>query len=284
MTPSAAARGAIERAVGRRVVRATALHGGCVAEVWRIALDDGEELVAKLGRGLALEAFMLDWLQRNSRAPVPEIRFARDDLLIMQYIAHDDRGIDVAAERDLASVVASLHGLSGKFFGFAQDTAIGGLPQPNPPSTDWRQFFAEHRLRFMARQAHAAQRLPLRVMSRVETLCARLDRWIDAGAVPALIHGDLWHGNILARGGRIVGLLDPALYFADPEIELAFMTLFGSVGKPFFASYGELRRIAPGFFEARRDLYNLYPLLAHVRLFGGGYVAQVERTLDRFGA
>jgi len=283
VTLSAAARGAIETALGRRVTRATALHGGCVAEVWRIALDDGEELVAKLGGGLALEAFMLDWLKRNSEAPVPELRVARDDLLIMEFIVHDDGGLDDDAERDLAAIVAGLHGLSGEAFGFARDTAIGGLPQPNPPTRDWRRFFADHRLRFMAHQAGAARRLPARMVSRLESLCARLDRWIDADSAPRLVHGDLWHGNILARQGRIVGLLDPALYFADPEVELAFMTLFGSVGERFFASYGEIRPIAPGFFEARRDLYNLYPLLVHVRLFGGGYVTQVERTLQRFG-
>ena len=82
----------------------------------------------------------------------------------------------------------------------------------------------------------------------------------------------------------VLGLIDPAIYFSDPEIELAFMTLFGSVGETFFTSYREIHPIAPGFFEARRHLYNLYPLLVHVRLFGGGYVGQVERILDRFGA
>jgi fructosamine-3-kinase len=101
--------------------------------------------------------------------------------------------------------------------------------------------------------------------------------------LPSAIHGDLWGGNILSSGHRISGLIDPALYYADAEIELAFMTLFGSVGDRFFRSYGERSALRPGFFEARRDLYNLYPLLVHVRLFGGGYVAQVERTLDRFG-
>ncbi|HSE78455.1 MAG TPA: fructosamine kinase family protein [Alphaproteobacteria bacterium] len=284
MTLTAAGRDAIERAMGRRIVRATALRGGCVAEVWRITLDDGAELVAKLGRGLALEAYMLDWLRRNGAVPVPAIRLARDDLLLMEFIAHDEGGIGAEAERDLAAVVARLHGVPGEHFGFEQDTVIGGLPQPNAASTDWRQFFADYRLRFMADQARTAGQLPGRVASRVETLCAKLDRWIDAGAAPALIHGDLWHGNILARGGRIVGLLDPAIYFADPEIELAFMTLFGSVGETFFASYREIHPIASGFFEARRHLYNLYPLLVHVRLFGGGYVGQVERILDRFGA
>ena len=76
----------------------------------------------------------------------------------------------------------------------------------------------------------------------------------------------------------------PAIYFADAEIELAFATLFNTFGDSFFARYSERRPLRPGFFEERRDLYNLYPLLVHVRLFGGGYVGAVERILDRFGA
>jgi fructosamine-3-kinase len=135
----------------------------------------------------------------------------------------------------------------------------------------------------MAREALAAGRLPMSLMARIERLAGRLERWLPREAAPGLVHGDLWHGNILAREGRVVGLLDPALHYAEPEIELAFMTLFGSVGEPFFAAYARLRPIAPGFFEQRRDLYNLYPLLVHVRLFGGGYAADVERILGRFG-
>ena len=88
---------------------------------------------------------------------------------------------------------------------------------------------------------------------------------------------------MLSRDGRIAGFLDPAIYYADPEIELAFSTLFGTFGDAFFRAYGERRPLRPGFFEVRRDLYNLYPLLVHVRLFGGSYLGDVERILDRLG-
>lgn len=135
----------------------------------------------------------------------------------------------------------------------------------------------------MADAAHAAGRLPASARARIDVLAGRLDRWLDAPHRPALVHGDLWSGNILARGGRIVGLIDPALYYADPEIELAFMTLFGGVGAGFFRSYAERRPLRPGFFEVRRDVYNLYPLLVHTRLFGDAYAAQVARILDRLG-
>jgi fructosamine-3-kinase len=135
----------------------------------------------------------------------------------------------------------------------------------------------------MAREALDAGRLPARTMNRIEALAARLERWIDEPAAPSLIHGDLWTGNVLCRAGRIAGFVDPAIHYADAEIELAFSTLFGTFGEPFFASYQRRRPLRPGFFEARRDLYNLYPLLVHVRLFGGPYLGSVERTLARLG-
>ncbi len=88
---------------------------------------------------------------------------------------------------------------------------------------------------------------------------------------------------MLAKGGRISAFLDPAIYHADPEIELAFISLFNSFGDAFMRRYAEIRPIREGFFETRRDLYNLYPLLVHTYYFGGGYLGSVQRTLGRFG-
>jgi fructosamine-3-kinase len=94
----------------------------------------------------------------------------------------------------------------------------------------------------------------------------------------------MWAGNVLCGGGRVAAFIDPAIYYADAEIELAFATLFATFGTAFFASYQRLRPLRPGFFEGRRDLYNLYPLLVHARLFGGHYVSSVEGIVQRFGA
>ncbi len=279
-------RNAVAAATGQCVVDAEPLAGGCIAPVYRLRLGDGASIVAKLGHGgngLALEAFMLDYLKRNTALPVPAVLHVSPDLLLLDYIDHEPGVLDEAAERHLGTLVAELHGITAPHYGFPRDTVIGPLPQPNPESDDWRTFFAEHRLRYMAGRAHAAGRLPAATLARVEALAGRLTRWIDVATPPTLLHGDLWGGNILGRRGRIVGLIDPAIYHGEPEIELAFMTLFGSVGGPFFASYGERRPIRPGFFEARRDLYNLYPLLVHVFVFGGPSLQAVERTLARFG-
>ena len=282
MMPPEKLQARITAALGSPVASGEPLHGGDIAATWRVELADGRQLVAKSGADLALEAWMLRYLAAHTKVPVPEVRYAADDLLVMDFVANDG-SLDPFAETHLAEIVARLHAIEGKRFGFERDTAIGGLPQPNAESADWREFFRDRRLLHMGRAALAAGRLPAPLMTRLEALCGKLHVWIAGDSRPSLIHGDLWGGNILSRNTKVVALIDPALYFADPEIELAFMTLFGSVGKKFFARYGQRRPLRAGFFEERRDLYTLYPLLVHVRLFGGAYVAQVDRTLARYG-
>jgi fructosamine-3-kinase len=276
----------IEQALGRRPRRLARMSGGCIAEIHRVELEGGDLVVAKLGRApgaLLTEAWMLRYLRQHSALPVPDVLHVDDDLLLMSFIAGGD-ALDDSAERHAAELLAALHDVTAPRFGLERDTLIGGLRQPNPPTESWLVFFAEQRLLHMAREAHDAGRLPAATLRRIETLAGRLDRWLAEPSRPSLIHGDMWGGNVLAKGGRIAGFVDPAIYYADPEIELAFSTLFSTFGRAFFARYEALRPLRPGFFEERRDLYNLYPLLVHARLFGGGYPASVARTLDRFGA
>jgi fructosamine-3-kinase len=275
----------IEALLGRRPVGIAALGGGCIAPVHRCDFADGTAAVAKQparGRTLECEAWMLRYLRANSALPVPAVLAAAPDLLILEYLDSGDP-LDTRAEAHAAELLAALHAISGPHFGFERDTLIGPLDQPNPPASSWLAFFRDHRLLHRARSAHGAGRLPARLLARIEALAARLERWIEEPRRPSLIHGDCWTGNVLVRAGRIAGFVDPAIYWADPEIELAFSTLFGTFGDAFFARYRELAPLRPGFFEARRDLYNLYPLLVHVELFGGAYAAGIARTLERFG-
>ncbi len=275
----------IEQLMGRRPSRVAALGGGCIAPVHRCDLPNGERIVAKQpspGRTLDCEAWMLRYLADHTALPVPAVIAAAPDLLLLEYVDAGD-AMDARAEVHCAELLAGLHAIRGPQFGFTRDTLIGPLDQPNPPTSRWLDFFRDHRLLHRARAAHEAGRLPARLLARLETLAGRLDRWIVEPAHPSLIHGDCWSGNVLVKAGRVAGFIDPAIHWAHPEIELAFGTLFGPFGDTFFRRYAELAPLAAGFFEARRDLYNLYPLLVHVQLFGGGYANSVARTLAQFG-
>ncbi len=275
----------ITQVTGSAPVRFQPMGGGCIGDVSRVTLEDGPAIVAKSGdqgSGLDLEGFMLTYLRDKGGLAVPDVLFASDGLLLMSLL-ETEGGITDSVEIDAADKLAALHGVAAETFGFELDTVIGGLHQPNTQSERWVEFFRDQRLLYMARQALDAGRMKAGLMARLEKLAGRLSDWLAEPPSPSLIHGDMWTGNVLANRGRIAGFVDPAIYYADAEIELAFSTMFGTFGDAFFGRYGELRPLRPGFFEERRDLYNLYPLLVHVRLFGGSYVGSVERTLGKFG-
>jgi fructosamine-3-kinase len=276
----------VEAYLGERMRSVRPLGGGCIGEVYRVELEEGAPLVAKVDREgeshLEREAYMLRYLREKSELPVPKVYHGSKKLLLMEFIEGSSRFTE-RAERHAAELLARLHGITADSYGHERDTLIGGLSQPNPPTDDWVEFFREHRLLHLANVAHEAGRLSVEDLLRVDRLSEKLDELIEEPNPPALIHGDVWSANVLAREDRITAFLDPAIYYADPEIELAFIALFDAFGRPFLDSYQEIRPIREGFFETRRDLYNLYPLLVHTYYFGGGYLDSVRDTLGRFG-
>ncbi len=281
MSPEAEA--AVAAALGDRPLRASPLSGGCIAEIYRVDLAGGGRVVVKLSDkgGLDVEAFMLRYLAANSELPVPGVIHAGDRLLVMDYV-ETGGGLDARAQAHAAELLAALHRITADGFGFERDTLIGPLVQPNPWREDWLDFFGEQRLLHFGRLAHGGGNLPASTLRGLEALVPRLQDIVGPPGPPSLIHGDMWGGNVLVRDGRIAAFVDPAIHFADAEAELAFATLFNTFGDAFFRRYGEIRPLRPGFFEVRRDLYNLYPLLVHTALFGGHYAASVRRIVSRF--
>jgi fructosamine-3-kinase len=277
--------GGVETALGRRLLNTRPLGGGCIGEVYRAELSDGSPVVAKVDRTgeshLEREAYMLRYLRENSELPVPEVYHSSGDLLLMQFV--EGGGDFSRAETHAADLLAALHGITADAYGHERDTLIGSLSQPNSWTASWVEFFRDYRLLYSARVGSEAGRLPLDLRARVDKLAENLDEIVNEPERPSLIHGDVWSGNVLAKGDRITAFLDPAIYHADHEIELAYISLFNSFGERFFRRYAELREIQPGFFEERRYLYSLYPLLVHVYFFGGHYMRSVERTLGRLG-
>lgn len=278
--------GQIEAITGTPPKTIRSLHGGMIGEVYRVDLNDGRTIVAKVGDAhhgtLDIEGYMLTYLNERSALPVPAVLHSEKGLLLMTYLPGNSH-LGAKEQQHAAEILAELHTISAEQFGLERDTLIGPLHQPNPQTDSWIDFFCEHRLLYMARVAHEDGPLSRSMFGRIEKFAAKLERWLKEPPHPSLIHGDMWTTNILTHEGKVSGFVDPAIYYAHPEIELAFSTLFGTFGDPFFRRYNELRPLDPGFFEERRDIYNLYPLLVHVRLFGTSYANSVDSILRRFG-
>lgn len=275
------------------VHRVEPMGSGVGGGVHRVVLSDGALLVAKASAGAAraidlrVEARMLDLL-RERGLPTPTVVAAEADLLVMEHVETDgSRGRGV--EEHAAALLASLHAnLSpdGRY-GLGEANAIGSLPQANAWMDDWAGFFGERRLAPMLESARGVGAINDSLAARVESLMARLGELVPPRPPASLIHGDVWSGNVLTRGGRVAAFIDPAPYHAHAEVELAFITLFSTFGRAFFDRYAGRVGIemfdSREFERSRRDLYNLYPLLVHCTLFGAGYAGQVDANLSRLG-
>ena len=175
--------------------------------------------------------------------------------------------------------LAKLHRNTYTYFGFESDNYIGKLPQKNKQTKKWDEFFIQYRFLNLLKKAIDKGLISAGFIKNGERLASQLSS-IFPNESPSLIHGDLWSGNYMQYGDQTV-LIDPAVYFANREIELAFTRLFGGFPTSFYAGYESEWPFEPGF-ESRIEIYNLYPLLVHTLLFGASYASQVMHILRRY--
>ncbi|MBB3229285.1 fructosamine kinase family protein [Halomonas stenophila] len=257
----------------------TALAGGDIAAVCRLDTDQGAVVVKRdAAERLAGEAEGLRVLgEAVTRLVVPEVLARDGEWLVMEALA--PRGRAAGDEVALGEGLRELHAVTGGPHGWHRDNACGTTPQPNAPLADGRAFQRERRLLPLARACHERGLLDPRLRARLEALSEGLETWLpDAPA--SLVHGDLWSGNVL-HTDRGPAIIDPAVYRHYPEVDLAMLTLFGTPSEAFFEAYWN--GPSPDDWPRREALFQLYPLLNHLLLFGGGYRGAVERTLDRLG-
>lgn len=176
--------------------------------------------------------------------------------------------------------LARLHANVNDSYGLDHDNYIGRLPQDNSPSVDWITFLTERRLRPQFEMAVDSAQLPATLIQNFERLMDLLPDLLP-DEKPALLHGDLWSGNYLCASDDQAALVDPAVYYGNREIELSFTKLFGGFHGSFYDAYKEAMPLQPGF-EDRVDIYNLYPLLVHVNMFGRAYASQVQAIIHDF--
>lgn len=270
----------VRSALGTRTVQTRRIPGGDINSAFRVDLDDGRAFFVKTHDApprdfYAREADGLAWLAEPNAIRVPRVIASTDEALVLEWIERGDpsRRFDDELGRGLAT----LHRSGAPAFGWHRENYVGTVPQRNEPAEDWASFYATRRLGTVF--ASVASLFDARVRSRFETLLARLPELVGPSEPPARLHGDCWSGNVMTdeRGQPV--LVDPAVYGGHREIDLAMLELFGHVSTRTRAAYEEVYPLAAGW-RARVPLYQLYPLLVHVKLFGRGYVSAASSAID----
>jgi protein-ribulosamine 3-kinase len=214
----------------------------------------------------------------GARVPAPICRgeTGAEAFLVLEHLEMRGRGDHPALGRALARV----HSAHGEFFGWPRDNYIGRTPQLNKRAASWSAFWRDSRLR---PQLELGKRNGLEdsLLRKGERLAEAVPALLSGYAPAAsLLHGDLWSGNagFLAEGTPV--LFDPAVYWGDREADLAMTELFGGFAPDFYSAYAEFAPLDRGY-ATRKTLYNLYHVLNHANLFGGGYAPRAERMIDK---
>lgn len=287
------------KAIEQDIITATGKHfqiekthkigGGCINEA-QCLKGTGQRYFLKLNCAQQLPMFeaeaagleeILDSATIRAPQPVAWGTAAGRSWLAMEYVPFGTATSYTSAL--LGEQLAAMHRHRADQFGWYRDNTIGATSQPNSKSDSWVRFLAEQRLGFqlsMARKNGAGSRL----LDEGERLIDALPRFFDSYTPhPSLLHGDLWGGNWAAdeRGNPVI--FDPAVYYGDREADLAMTELFGGFDDRFYQSYRSSWDIDPGY-ATRKVIYNLYHILNHFNLFGGGYAQQAQDMVDQLNA
>ena len=244
-----------------KIFSKTPLAGGDISQVYKIESSKGSFVLKENSASpnmFAAEAKGLRLLSEN-KLPTPHVIFYEEGSLLMEYIKPGPPHPGKAGE-----ALGKLHSISQGSFGLEYDNFIGKLEQKNEISKDWPSFFWEYRIQAQLDLYRSSSEEKI-----WEKLKQKLPQIIPQDVKPSLIHGDLWSGNLI-WGKDEPCFIDPAVYRADPMIELSFTELFGRFDKKFYEAYSHYHPI-PSWYRELIPLYQIYPLLVHANIFGGGY-------------
>jgi fructosamine-3-kinase len=268
------------------------LGGGCINNALRLETERQSYLLKwhpdPLPEMFVTEERGLELLASANAVRVPAVLHATNAsgeqpaYILMEWLEGSVSTHDAQAQATLGQQLAALHRSSADAYGLDTDNYIGTTPQYNGWDADWIAFFGERRLRPQIELAARNGYLPAHRRRPLERVLERLPDWLGGVArQPALLHGDLWGGNIIPGPDGNLALIDPAVYYGDREAEIAYTQLFGGFSPHFYSGYQDAWPLEAGYDE-RRDLYNLYHLLNHLNIFGTSYASSVERIAQHY--
>ena len=278
----------IERTTGTQfsVNQYRSVGGGCINRAV-ILEGEGQRYFVKLNQSPLVKMFEAEaeglkaiQATQTIRVPKPICWGIQTDnaYLVLEHIEMKHPGVQCLAR--LGAHLAALHRTTTSHFGWHLNNTIGSTPQINTYVKEWVEFLREHRLGYQLQLA-ANNHLSSATIVAGENLMTRLDDFfVGYVPIPSLLHGDLWGGNFSADQEGSPVIFDPATYFGDREADVAMTELFGGFDRSFYASYEDAWALDGGY-KVRKTLYNLYHVLNHYNLFGGGYAAQAQNMIQK---
>jgi fructosamine-3-kinase len=274
------------------VLRRIPVSWGDINRAYALELSDGNKVFMKANSRsntgfFRAEAEGLAALKQTDTVRIPEVIDIGEDgsssFLLLEFI---ESGIKrKGSSEELGTGLAAMHMAAaeayagGGQFGFSHDNYIGAGEQINSPRDTWTEFFIECRL--LPQFERAAAYFDRGERKKIDSFLSRADNYLVEPDHPSLLHGDLWSGNYMIDRDGHPWLIDPAVYVGHAEADLAMTELFGGFDRTFYEAYRSTAGIDPGYKD-RKDLYNLYHMLNHLNLFGGGYLYSVRSIINRY--
>jgi len=263
------------------------VSGGCINETIKLETNHKTFFLkinsAKTFPGMfEAEAKGLKLLAATNTIKIPDVIHHGEhngfSFLLLEWIEPGKREKDFF--EDFGKKLAALHKHTNNYFGLDHDNYIGSLPQSNKQYENGIDFFIEQRLIKQIEIAKDKNEIDSSTIKQFNNLFKKLPEIIPPDK-PSLLHGDLWSGNYMTDNNGSACLIDPAVYYGFREADLAMTKLFGGFDSEFYEAYNEEFPLQKNW-QQRLDIFNLYPLMVHVNLFGGGYLSQVKNILKSF--
>jgi fructosamine-3-kinase len=269
-------------------VHFSSVGGGCINETYRIHFDEHEffckvNSAVKFPHLFKKESHGLKLIAEQNIIKVHEVIDCFEaegwQILLLEWIHEGERTAQFWEK--FGEQLSALHQVSNEYFGWNESNYMGSVPQFNQPSDNWVDFFSRQRLQPLIDQCLSQNLLTPKHLSQFENLYKQLPNIFDQKQKPSLLHGDLWSGNFICTKNAEPVLIDTAVYFGHPSIDLGMTTLFGGFHSRFYEAYN-YHSSFPSNYAEQWQVCNLYPLLIHLLLFGSSYLSQIGRILNRY--